>query len=475
MHWAAKTGDIDVMKNLHRAGAHLHECALTESRMYPIHWAASDGKIAAMRYLIENNVDINALDSNGCTPLTIATQHQMVDAAIWLVKNGADMDIGDINGDTAMHWAAYKGFIEIVGAFRYLRPQLTICVDSFGQTPLHLASMRGNIAVAEYLAMDAPDDCNIKDRNGAKPIDLAMKKSHYKVEFMLRKVTSKTIFHEIRDIGIGKLCSARYCTMLSCGYNDKEVMVWAWRIVCYSNLAASLITAYFISGPLSNCYVLGFLNIVSQSIWWFCFMGCLFVEPGYVKDNEYEFVRDTGQTYENALVIIGNATGSSDEPDFPAVCHTCHVRRPIRAKHDKITGKCIHRFDHFCPFVGNAVARDNYKYFVGLLMIHVVCYLLFMISSYYYSGVQSLSWKFICYLVYSTMWFFMICGLLNYHLMLISQAMTTNEQIGLTKYKYFKNSDGMIENPFDKRDFWLNFSDAMFPSKQVKLLSGLVQ
>ena len=90
-----------------------------------------------------------------------------------------------------------------------------------------------------------------------------------------------------------------------------------------------------------------------------------------------------------------------------------------------------------------------------------------MISSYYYSSIVSVSWGFVLYLVYSTMWLFMICGLLNYHLILISQAMTTNEQIGLHKYQYFKNAAGMIENPFDKKDFALNFYDAIFPSRQV--------
>jgi ankyrin repeat protein len=110
MHWAAKTGDIEVIRNLHRAGAKLHEAATTESRMYPIHWAASDGKISSIKYLVDNQVDINSLDSNGCSPLTIATQHQQTHAVIWLVKNGADMDIGDTNGDTVSSMQGEKLF-----------------------------------------------------------------------------------------------------------------------------------------------------------------------------------------------------------------------------------------------------------------------------------------------------------------------------------------------------------------------------
>ena len=43
--------------------------------MLPIHWAASDGKIASIRFLLDRRQDINAQDCNGCTPLVIAAQH----------------------------------------------------------------------------------------------------------------------------------------------------------------------------------------------------------------------------------------------------------------------------------------------------------------------------------------------------------------------------------------------------------------
>jgi hypothetical protein len=45
--------------------------------------------------------------------------------------------------------------------------------------------------------------------------------------------------------------------------------------------------------------------------------------------------------------------------------------------------------------------------------------------------------------------------------------MTTNEQIGLHKYVYFKNSMGLIHNPFDRGNPWLNCWDGCFPSQSV--------
>jgi len=45
-------------------------------------------------------------------------------------------------------------------------------------------------------------------------------------------------------------------------------------------------------------------------------------------------------------------------------CHKCNNNyKPPRAHHDSVTGRCIVKFDHFCPWVGNAVGALNHKFF----------------------------------------------------------------------------------------------------------------
>lgn len=63
-------------------------------------------------------------------------------------------------------------------------------------------------------------------------------------------------------------------------------------------------------------------------------------------------------------------------------------------------------------------------------------------------------------------WFLMILMLLSYHMDLIRQNLTTNEHIKLGSYPYLKNGN-FYDNPFDKKDFLLNFMDAIFPSTKV--------
>lgn len=45
-------------------------------------------------------------------------------------------------------------------------------------------------------------------------------------------------------------------------------------------------------------------------------------------------------------------------------CHKCNDNyKPPRAHHDSVTGRCIVKFDHYCPWVGNAVGALNHKFF----------------------------------------------------------------------------------------------------------------
>uniref|UniRef100_A0A7S0J8C9 Palmitoyltransferase n=1 Tax=Calcidiscus leptoporus TaxID=127549 RepID=A0A7S0J8C9_9EUKA len=48
-------------------------------------------------------------------------------------------------------------------------------------------------------------------------------------------------------------------------------------------------------------------------------------------------------------------------------CVTCGIQRPLRASHCRETNRCIHKWDHFCPWLGNSVGKRNYPFFVGFV------------------------------------------------------------------------------------------------------------
>ena len=459
VHWAAKKGDVDLLRLLYGSGAALNLPALTEDKMLPIHWASSDGRIGAIRFFLDHKQDVNAQDNNGCTPVVIAAQHNKANAVAFFVKNGADMTLTDKDGDSALHWAAYKGWLELVGLLSYCIPAEINRGDTWGHTPLHLAATKGHVEVAEYLLLDCRADAACQDKNGSTALDLSVKKNEANVEWMLRQFLAKSsIVDMIKAVGFEKIRrNLKYVTFIAVGYNTKEISQWAWRVVCASNFVGSAVSlALAIDANLSDLYWVHLLSTMVQCFWWLMFYLCL-RSPGEI------FAGRSPNTYEEALEAIGN---SADGARLPSVCHTCHVCRPLRSKHCKVQRRCIAKFDHFCPFVGNTVGRDNYKFFVLLVASHAVCYLLFVLTVLTLYRRAGISWFLFLYSLYATCWEAMIGGLLHFHVTLMLKNLSTNEYMGVHKYAYLRSEDGTYDNPFDCGGNAANILDGLFPATE---------
>mmetsp|Transcript_1920 Transcript_1920/g.3790 ORF Transcript_1920/g.3790 Transcript_1920/m.3790 type:complete len:436 (+) Transcript_1920:376-1683(+) len=72
--------------------------------------------------------------------------------------------------------------------------------------------------------------------------------------------------------------------------------------------------------------------------------------------------------------LSGNKSGDNNKTTTPGEpprrrravrrCHKCEDNyKPPRAHHDSVTGRCIVKFDHFCPWVGNSIGAMNHKFF----------------------------------------------------------------------------------------------------------------
>jgi hypothetical protein len=160
--------------------------------MRPLHWAATDGGLPHASTLLQYGANIEGTDSAGCTPLLIAAQYGHVDLVALLLQRGANGMAVDKNRDSALHWAAYKGSIQVCGHLLFRKELNWTTIDAYGQTPLHLAAIRGNTSVIRYLLQEGTHQeaklvLHMPDKNGKTPLDLAITKQKPTVELVLRE------------------------------------------------------------------------------------------------------------------------------------------------------------------------------------------------------------------------------------------------------------------------------------------------
>ena len=120
--------------------------------MYAIHWAASTGNLLIVKHIVSISRDcIDLRDHSGCSALMIAVQYNHLPIVLFLINSKCDLTIKDSNGDTALHWAAYKGYEQVLEVLLYFMGEQLNSEDNFGQTCLHLAAMKGHVPVARTL------------------------------------------------------------------------------------------------------------------------------------------------------------------------------------------------------------------------------------------------------------------------------------------------------------------------------------
>jgi ankyrin repeat protein len=133
---------FELVKILHRSGSSLSWRG--SSGNHPLHAAALNKDLEMIQALIDCGVDVNALNSYGCNPLTFATLGDFDDPRVvrLLLDHGTDPNVLTEYGTLRMgplHEASRRGRTEIVrllveyGANVELR-------DGWGMTPLETAS-----------------------------------------------------------------------------------------------------------------------------------------------------------------------------------------------------------------------------------------------------------------------------------------------------------------------------------------------
>jgi hypothetical protein len=91
------------------------------------------------------------------------------------LSNGVDVNFRNEQKNTGLHMAAANGHLEIVKLVTPLmKKELINSQNEAGNTPLHWAVLNNKKFIVEYL-LSLQADCNLKNEDGERPLDIAIK------------------------------------------------------------------------------------------------------------------------------------------------------------------------------------------------------------------------------------------------------------------------------------------------------------
>lgn len=147
----------------------------SSDRNTPLHVAAMAGNVEAVRFMLANGANADALDEDGRTALMMALHNNQQPAATALIEGGANLEIRDREGKTALMFAGAKGHANAVDAM----VKKGVSVDAQnrnGSTALMFAAENGHVEAARSLKA-AGASTTLRNRRGHSAMDYARKRS----------------------------------------------------------------------------------------------------------------------------------------------------------------------------------------------------------------------------------------------------------------------------------------------------------
>ena len=152
-----------------------------------LHYAAQHGRVEWVKYLIEQNFNVNSLTEGKETPLhsCVRAQHNGVQCAKIILEEKSDINAQNVWGHSPIMEAVVQFKFEMVDYLLSEGADVQLPDDN-KTTPLHVCASYGNIGYLKKL-LDRGADQNAQDGRGRTPLYFAINGNHKRViEFFIQ-------------------------------------------------------------------------------------------------------------------------------------------------------------------------------------------------------------------------------------------------------------------------------------------------
>lgn len=171
---ASYKGNVEVVRTLLKYHARVD--VFDESGRTGLHVSAERGHLEVARELLEHKAYVNAKSKVGLTPLHLAAESGHKELVGLLVANyKATVDALTLEKKTALHLAAEKGRLEVCKHLLELRADIC-ALDNKGQTPLHYAAQNDHSQVVAVFLKHKPDVMMQQNAEGSTCVHIAAMK-----------------------------------------------------------------------------------------------------------------------------------------------------------------------------------------------------------------------------------------------------------------------------------------------------------
>lgn len=477
LQWAALNNRVNIVSYLLEEGVAVD--AQDPTGQTALHWAAVRGSLESVETLLRGGANPAIEDSKGYSVCHVAAQYGQASIIYHVyMKWGINTDMPDNDGRTPLHWACYKGFRDVAKLLIVMGADV-MKMDTEDCTPLHWAAIKGHTDASMALLQGGAEDAlESTDASGCTPSQLAIDKGHRGLGLNLAEYR----YHRESRQRNSQSCS--FLTRLHLapviwGIIISMLVLMTITVILPSRQDGSMFSTSFVGVSIGACvtYISAFIGLV------FLYKTTV-ADPGFLPQNHLVQMRESNMMGKRCLEEgFGSTESSLDSPalwagNWNQICVTCRIVRPLRAKHCATTDRCIECFDHFCPWVGNAVGKGNRHYFLLFLWIEllaivasgvtVVVSLHRAIKASNKAGIGLSIIGPIFFVVFDMVLFISVAALAIAQASQVSRNVTTNELSNWHRYAYLRSeAHGDFTNPFD-RGVQENCKEVCFPSLAPK-------